>query len=799
MRGEEDVAPEESPHSYLTAVRDQPRARRAADVTTVVVGLLFILWGVIVYGVSDPFQDSLTQFADSLPDWAVDLLAFAYTLGLLYALIVLVLLAWNRRWTALRDALLAGIIAAVATLILVELFGDLWPLFFTEFSEGTIQPQFPVVRVASVTGILVASTPYLARPIRRLGWAIVITVSAAAVALALSVPSGAVAALGVGMVSAGAVLLAFGSPAGYPDVETVRIALQRVGVDVADLSIARDQSWGVRRLVGTTSQGTDIEVKAYGRDATDSQVMAKIWHNVLFRGGGRRITFSRVQSVEHEALVTILAGNAGVTVPDVLAAAAASDEVAVLVTTRVGTPMSELDDPTVLEHGSLAQLWREVSVMHNAGVTHGNLDARAIRVASDGYTISDFADGTVVFRESDAALDVAHQLFATAVAIGVEPAVAAAAEGLGTDKLAGSLGYLQRPALTSRERHSVDSASKFLGTLREQVSSVTGAQMPEPVKLRRLDVRQIVTIVLVLLFVSALIPLFSGIDFSEVWAAVKGANWWLASASVLVGQLAFIPMGTSMMSAVGRGIPLRPMTILQPSCAFMNFAVPGMAGKVAMESAFLYKYGIPPTVSVTKGMVDTFSGFLVQVAILVVALLTGTLTLSQSSDGSSTSSSDGVSWVTIAVVVLLAVATVIVILKVPKLHDRVVPEVKKAWGALAEVLRSPKLALGMLGSQLAVQVLWGLALWLALKALDFNLSLISCTAVVVATALLQGLIPVPGGIGVAEAVMSAFLVPLGVPTEIALGATVIWRMSTFYVPATEGFFTSKYLEKQGYL
>ena len=57
----------------------------------------------------------------------------------------------------------------------------------------------------------------------------------------------------------------------------------------------------------------------------------------------------------------------------------------------------------------------------------------------------------------------------------------------------------------------------------------------------------------------------------------------------------------------------------------------------------------------------------------------------------------------------------------------------------------------------------------------------------------------PGGIGVSEAVMSAFLVPLGVPSEIALGATIIWRVATFYLPAIEGFFASRYLSKRGYL
>jgi uncharacterized membrane protein YbhN (UPF0104 family) len=338
----------------------------------------------------------------------------------------------------------------------------------------------------------------------------------------------------------------------------------------------------------------------------------------------------------------------------------------------------------------------------------------------------------------------------------------------------------------------------LLGELRAEVSATTGAPIPEPIRLRRLGPRQVLTIVLGLLFLSALVPLLTGIDYNELWASLQGAQWWLAALAVLVGQLAFVPQGTAMMCAVGRAIPLRPMTILQPAVAFISFAVPGMAGRVAMESAFLYKYGVAPTVSVTKGAVDAFSGFLVQAAILVIAILTGSLTLAPAGDGS-TGASRSVSWGILAAAVAVAAVVVVVVWRVPRIHQRVVPEVAKAWQALVEVLRSPRLALGLLCSQLAVQLLWGLALWTALLALGTQLSLISATAVVVGTSLLQGIIPVPGGIGVSEAVLSALLVPLGVSAAVAMGAAVIWRVATFYLPAVEGFFGSRYLQRNGYL
>lgn len=789
------------PSNYLTDVTEQPRARRAADVTTVVIGLTFAIWGVLAFRASDPLQQTLASFAAALPEWAVAVLSFGYTLGLILAILIVVLLIVYRRWSALRDVLIAAVAASAVTVVLVAIYDELWPPFFTEFMDEPTRLQFPVVRVAMVSAILVAATPYVARPLRRLGWAIVIIICIAAIALALSVPSGAISALGIGMVCGSGVLLIFGSPLGYPNTEAVRAALSDIGISVPDLQIARDQSWGVRRLVGTDEQGARIEVKAYGRDATDSAVMAKLWHAAMYRGRTRRWSASRLESVEHEAVVTMLAAKSGAPVVEVLAAASANEEVAVLVTSNPGVPLSTLSSVDHITDGSVVDLWRSVDSLHRSGITHGSLTADAVHVTDDGFVLAEFDNGSVVFSETEASLDRVHLLFTTAVAFGTDRAVSLAIDGLGKEKLASTLGYLQPPALGTKEKRAVKGSSKFLKELRARVSAETGVEIPEPVKLRRISRKGVLTLVLVCFFASALIPLLTGVDYAAIWSSLQSATWWLALTALLLGQIAFIPQGTAMMCAVGRSIPLRPMTILQPAVAFISFAVPGMAGRVTMESAFLYKFGVAPTVSVTKGALDAFSGFLVQCVILVIAFLTGALVLPASSSSATTNSSttSTVSPLLALLVVGIAVVTVIVVLRVEKIRSRVVPEIKKAWEALTEVARSPRLALGLLGSQVAVQFMWGMALWVALVSMGTHLSLISCMSVVVATSLLQGIIPVPGGIGVSEAVMSGFLVPLGVSGEVAMGATIIWRVATFYLPAIEGFFAAKYLERRGYL
>ena len=781
-----------SPH-YLVAADDQPRVRRASDVTSVVVGGLLFGWAITVHGrVAD--QESSTSTLVTLPSWITAALHFVSTAVLVYTLGLLVVLASSRRAGALRDVLAAGALAALGTLGCMAAFGGLWPTLFPEYAAGPVVPQFPVLRVAAVSAMLLAASPHLARPVRRLGWVLVVLTGVAAPVLGFGGPSGSVGALGIGMVSAGGVLLVFGSPRGYPAVTLVAEAMRDLGFTLTDLRVDPDQSWGVRRMVGTSSDGGPVEIKAFGRDAADSQFAARAWRMVVYRGEGSRLTSSRLQAAEHEALVTLLARRAGVSVPDVLAAASTSGEVAILATRRRGVRLDSADR-AALADPELVRLWQDLARLHGAGISHGALDVRAVRRDEHGLVLADFAAGSLHPGEREKRLDTARLLFGLAQLVGVERAVATARAGLGDERLGASLPYLQVPALTSRERRHRRSTARELKELRSRVAQETGVPVPQPVKLRRVGPRDVLMLAVLLLFVAAMIPVLAGVDYARLWMELQDAIWWVVVCAVALGQVVFVPQAASMMFSVGRSLPLRPATVLQSAIAFISFAVPGVAGRVTMNAAFLVKYGVSPTLAVTQGAIDGLSGFVAQVAVLVVAFTTGTVSFDVSA-----TSLGAVNWqVVLTVLLIVSVAALVALWRVRRLRQRVLPVLGSAWSAFEELLRSPSRAIGLFGTQLLIQLLWGLILWAGLYAVGSPVGLMSCALVVVTTSLFQGIVPVPGGIGVSEALMVALLVPLGVASDAAMAATIIWRVATFYLPATEGFFASRWLERHSYL
>ena len=781
---------------YLVAVDDLPRVRRASDLTSVVVGALLVGWAIRAHAQAGA-QDSSTTPVTTLPSWVASLLQLVSTGVLVYTLGMVVVLATSHRAAALRDVLAAGVIAALGTIGCMAAFGRLWPTLFPEYAAGPVVPQFPVLRVAVVSAMLLAASPHLTRPVRRLGWVLVVLTGVAATVLGFGLPSGSIGALGIGMVSAGVVLLAFGSPRGYPAVASVAEAMRDLGFTLTDLRTDPDQSWGVRRMIGTTSDGVPVEIKAFGRDAADSQLAARAWRMLVYRGEAGGLTVSRLQAAEHEALVTLLADRAGVPVPEVLAAASTSGEVAILATRRRGTRLDQLEpeDGEALTDPELVGLWHDVARLHDAGISHGALDVRAVRRDGGGLVLADFAAGSLHPDDREKRLDTARLLFGLAHLVGVERAVTTARRAVGDQRLGASLPYLQTPALASRERRHPRSTARELKELRSRVVQETGVLAPAPVKLRRVGPRELVMLAVLLLFVGAMIPVLAGVDYAQLWVELQDAIWWVVVCAVALGQVAFLPQAASMMFSVGRSLPLRPVTILQSAIAFISFAVPGVAGRVTMNAAFLCKYGVSPMLAVTQGGIDGLSGFIAQLAILLVAFGTGAVSV----DLAATSLS-GADWRAVLWVVLLVLVVVLVTLwRMTRLRERVVPVVRSAWSAFAQLMRSPSRAIGLFGSQLLIQLMWGLILWAALYAVGSPLGLMPCVVVVVATSLFQGVVPVPGGIGVSEALMVGLLVPLGAASDAAVAATVIWRVATFYLPATEGFFAYRWLEKHGYL
>ena len=90
-------------------------------------------------------------------------------------------------------------------------------------------------------------------------------------------------------------------------------------------------------------------------------------------------------------------------------------------------------------------------------------------------------------------------------------------------------------------------------------------------------------------------------------------------------------------------------------------------------------------------------------------------------------------------------------------------------------------------------------LGLCLRAFGQSASLAALILVNTFVSLFAGFMPVPGGVGVAEAGLTAGLIAIGIPDGVAASTAIAYRLVTFYLPPLWGVFAVKCLKKQSNL
>jgi len=775
---------------YFAGNPNQPRARRASDAVAIGIGLFLVWWTAaqINEATSGP-NEWILDLVESLPTWFDEIWKIGYFFGLIMVIALFIAAVYNRRWDLFRDMAVATVASVVVAILLAAWLSDSLPTLMPELTRPSDpDATFPIIRVAALTATIMVAAPHVTRPVRIFGWLMILIVAISGFGLGFGLPSDALGAIGVGLVAGGSTLLLLGSPRGYPDTDEIATALTELGVDIADLKLVPNQSWGVRTLRGTLQSGRSVEVLAYGRDAADTRIAAKTWRSIWYRESDRTVSFSRFQAVEHEALALLMAAQNGVNAQEPLAVGVAGDDMALLALSADGIP---LVDPTP---DQMAAAWIEVVKLHDAGMAHGSLRLAALSAEDGSLVLGDLSHAALNANETQRSVDIVSLLYESAVVTDADAAVAAARPIVAHDDLVRALAYMQVPALTPEQRKLVDKPKLVVRGLRDAIVETTGAEPPEPAKLRRVRPKDLVMPALSLIAAYALIGLLADIDFVAVWEVVRDATWAWIILGFFVGQTVFFPEGTGMLFATGYPLPMKPLVVLQLAVKWIGLAVPSAAGRIAMNTLFLRKYGVPPTIAVTQGAIDGLSGFVVEAGILLIAFIASDLSLGVNIDV------DDVPWGAILLLLLVVVIGIVVLIwRARRLREMVLPVAKEAWGSVSEVLTNPKRTFGLLGSNLASRIILAIVLYLILQAIGTPLPLVTCLVVTVATNLLAGLVPIPGGIGVAEAVLTSMLVLAGLDQDSAFAAAVVFRMATFYIPAGEGFFATKWLEQGDYI
>ena len=782
---------------FFASPVDAPRARRATDVLLVAGSLLGL--GLLGRAAVPPatFEDALVDLLAAFPGFLDGLWLLVTNLLVAWAVVLAIVALARDRRALVRDQVLAAAAAVLVAVVASRVVQGSWPDVW-RFLTATGPPlQFPALRIATAGAAVVVVSPHLSRPARHVSRWLLAIVAVAATLLGTASPSGAAAGVLVATLAAAVVHLAVGSGAGRPGLGEVKAALDELGVATSSLGAADRQPAGVFLVRSSGSDGAGVTVKVYGRDAYDTQLLAQLWRTIWYRQEGAPPTLSRLQQAEHEAFLTLLARQAGVPTQDVVTAGVTSNDDALLVLRLPGTTLADLR-PEEVGDETLRTLWDAVGALHRGGIAHGQIDPLHVAVDGGRATLIDLSGATVAPTEDQRRTDQAQALVTSVVVAGIDRGLAIALAALGTDGLAQVLPYLQMPALSRGLRPEVRRAELDLDGLRQRASQLAGVPPTDLVQLRRISWGSLLQAGLLVLAFWALASGLAGLELADIATELRDATVWLIVVAALVVQLSRLGQAVATLGASPRPLPLGPVYALQLAISYVNLAIPATAARIAVNVRFFQRQGVPAGSAVAVGAIDGLSGFVVQMLLLVSIALFSSVSLHLELEPA-TSGGPGRLLVCLVVGVVLAAAVVVAVRRWRQVVlDRAADLLRQAWGVLRE-LRSARRWAMLLGGNLAAELCFASGLGLVALALGYHLGLAELVLINVSVALLAGLLPVPGGIGVAEGALTVGLTAAGLPESAAFATAIVYRLASFYLPPVWGWFAYRWLQANKYL
>ena len=503
------------------------------------------------------------------------------------------------------------------------------------------------------------------------------------------------------------------------------------------------------------TSGEKLRVDAFGRDQRDAQFIAKAWHRAMYHEPGTPVFGSRIQQVEHVGYTLMLADRAGVHAARVEKTGIGEAGAAMLVTTPpAGGPLGAID-PDAITDDALAAVWNEIEQLHAAGISHGNLDASRIlvddttNIALDDFTSAD-ASGEEYWYERDGAA----VLVDTAQLVGNDRAIAAAIKALGKDRVGELIPFVQPAALPPGTVVGKKHLAKTLKELRADLVTATGVEDTPPLKIKRLTLVNLGMLAGILLALVIALNSIEGINWESVKGEFENADWgWVVLAAVMYP---LVPMSwaTALLGCVNKDLPFVPTVLTQLACTFLNLITPNGIGGTALQLDYLHKEGVPLASGGSAMVLSTGVGGAIQ-----MILFLGAAAITATAVDTSSSSTDNTS-----LYVIVGVAVVIgIILAIPKIRGKVVPAVTRAAKDIWAVIRNPRKALQLIGGDLAGNLIYPAILGVCLLAFHQRLDFAQLIVVQVGAGMVGNVAPVPGGIGVTEAALTAGLTSFGIP------------------------------------
>ncbi len=299
------------------------------------------------------------------------------------------------------------------------------------------------------------ASPYLGRRARRVAWALAAAVCLSRLYVGAHLPLDVIGGAAVGWAVGAAVHLLLGAPGGRPSAARIRRALLASGFEPVEVeALGQPDAPRSASFLATTASGARLFVKFVPRERRDADLAYRAWRRLAKPGAVGPGRFgSPSEQVEREAYMALLARAAGARAPRVVLARPSGNGAGLLVMEWIpGASLAELP-PEEIDDELLAELWRQVGLLHAHRIAHHDLGRPSVVVDERHQPwLVDFDASEAMAGAPRLAVDVTELLVSLGRVVGAERALASASAGLGPDTARSALAQTKPSALTALAR-----------------------------------------------------------------------------------------------------------------------------------------------------------------------------------------------------------------------------------------------------------------------------------------------------------------------------------------------------------
>ena len=772
-----------------------------------VIGVAVILFSIYLHGTASGVQSDVRSAGHAV-SWLMDVpTSLLQQLAIVFITVsVLIQLLVAREWLQSVISILA-LILGFATIwgvsALISGSGNV-TLIWALLSNGTdvgigLLPDF----YAAMAAFLTVAGPRRTRSGAKWGWNILYTVAVLFVVLSWNSLSGVLVSFAVGRTLGMLIRFMLGTQTNGAWGNQVVQALRAIGIDV--ISLSRRYSNGVESGVLKTTLDDDLTENSRIYDASDSNgiqytvsvldnqahtpgYLNQLWQWVRLTGVSMRRDRSSFDTIHHHYAMILGLANAGLPTPTVYGVSDTAES-SILVFQRENMPL-ECNPNTMSDH-DMEMFMTYLSKAHRHGFTHRRITPETLSRLDDGQpVIAGWQNGDYGSAPPNYALDKVQLLVLLSALNGIDRAIACARRTWGDDQLIDLAPFIQKAAVPAATRALPTCDKRMLNSLRSRIAALAPQEVAdsmEKVSLSRFSLRAFGAIALLVI---AVYVVFTQIQPAEMIKAVREANIPMAVICVLFGLVAWL--GSAMTLGGFMDPDKRNLVGLycsQMASGFTAVSMPAGVGPAFVNLQFLRKSGYRSTTATAiMSAVWAVQGGTTVILLLTIGIFTGRNTLSGMIPTN-----------TLVLAIAIVALALSAAMAIPPIRhmvtEKYLPLAKSYARSLINILSRPKeLAFGIAGA-LVLNIATGLGFWMALMAFGCHTNPVETTFIFLLANTLGSAVPTPGGLGAVEAALSVAFTAVGIPSTIAVSATLVYRIAFYWLRIPMGALAMKWLDR----